>query len=96
MSNQQKNNEEEVDLGSLFVIIGKEFRNFFNFIGGIFKGVFHFVISVLIFVKRNMIILAAATFLGIIIGFILDYNKPIIFDFLFQLVLHLEFFRSQK
>ena len=44
-TNQQKessksNNEEEVDLGSLFVIIGKGFSKFFNFIGGIFKGIF--------------------------------------------------------
>ena len=32
MSTNQKNNEEEVDLGSLFVIIGKGFSNFFSFI----------------------------------------------------------------
>ena len=32
MSTKNQNNEEEVDLGSLFVIIGKGFKNFFNFI----------------------------------------------------------------
>ena len=37
MSTDQKNNEEEVDLGSLFIIIGRCFFNFFNFIGNIFK-----------------------------------------------------------
>jgi hypothetical protein len=42
MSTNQNKNEEEVDLGSLFVIIGKGFSNFFNFIVTIFKGVFHF------------------------------------------------------
>ena len=44
MSTKNQNNEEEVDLGSLFVIIGKGFKNFFNFIGSIFKGIFHFLI----------------------------------------------------
>ena len=52
MSTAKNNNEEEVDLGSLFVIIGKGFKNFFNFIGSIFKGAFHFLISILLF-KRN-------------------------------------------
>ena len=31
MSTAKNNNEEEVDLGSLFVIIGNGFKNFFNF-----------------------------------------------------------------
>ena len=44
----QKNNEEEVDLGSLFVIIGRGFSKFFNFIGSIFKGIFHAFIIILI------------------------------------------------
>ena len=48
MSTAKNNNEEEVDLGSLFVIIGKGFKNFFNFIGSIFKGIFHFLISCII------------------------------------------------
>ena len=47
--NSKSNNEEEVDLGSLFVAIGKGFSNFFNFIGDIFKGAFHSIILVLIF-----------------------------------------------
>ena len=36
MSTKQ-NNEEEVDLGSLFIIIGNGFKKLFNFIGGVFK-----------------------------------------------------------
>ena len=42
---KQQNNEEEVDLGSLFIIIGKGFSKFFNFIGSIFKGIFDFLIE---------------------------------------------------
>ena len=44
--NSKSNNEEEVDLGSLFVIIGKGFSKFFNFIGAIFKGIFHSIILI--------------------------------------------------
>ena len=55
MSTNQRNNEEEVDLGSLFLIIGKGFSKLFNFIGNIFKDIFHVVITILIFVKKNII-----------------------------------------
>jgi len=52
--NQHKNNhEEEVDLGTLFQIIGRGFAKFFNFIGSIFKGIFHLLIISLIFLKTN-------------------------------------------
>jgi hypothetical protein len=52
---KDKNNEDEVDLGALFLIIGKGFTKFFNFIGSIFKGIFHGFISILIFFKSNII-----------------------------------------
>jgi hypothetical protein len=74
-TNQQKQNEEEVDLGSLFVIIGRGFRNFFNFIGSIFKGVFHFFIIVLIFLKTNIVKIAIAALIGGIIGAFLEFKK---------------------
>ena len=54
MSTKQ-NNEEEVDLGSLFIIIGNGFKKLFNFIGGVFKGLFHFFILILLFIKENLI-----------------------------------------
>jgi hypothetical protein len=76
-TNQQKNtNEEEVDLGSLFVIIGKGFKNFFNFIGSIFKGIFDFLINILLFLKSNIIKISGALILGIVIGFFLETSKP--------------------
>lgn len=70
MSTNQTNNknEEEVDLGSLFVIIGKGFSNFFNFIGNIFKSIFHAIITILIFIKENTIKIAVAAAVGFIIG----------------------------
>ena len=74
MSTNQKNNEEEVDLGSLFVIIGKGFSNFFNFIGSIFKGIFHFLISVLLFLKEHLLKIVIAGVIGIIAGVFLEVN----------------------
>ena len=75
MSTNQTNNEEEVDLGSLFVIIGKGFSRFFNFIGNIFKGIFHGIILILIFLKNNIIKIGIAAILGGGIGAFLEVNK---------------------
>lgn len=73
-ANQQpkNNNEEEIDLGSLFQIIGKGFANFFNFIGSIFKGIFHAIIVVLLFLKTNIIAISIAGLIGGVIGFFLE------------------------
>jgi hypothetical protein len=76
MSTNQKNNEEEVDLGSLFAIIGKGFSNFFNFIGNIFKGIFHAVIFSLIFLKENSIKISIAAVLGLVAGVFLETTTP--------------------
>ena len=69
------NNEEEVDLGSLFVIIGKGFSKFFNFIATIFKGIFHFFISILIFLKDNFIKIGIAAIIGLVAGIFLETSK---------------------
>ncbi|MFK8059273.1 MAG: hypothetical protein AB8B78_04190 [Polaribacter sp.] len=76
MSTDQKNNEEEVDLGSLFVIIGKGFSKFFNFIGSIFKAIFDFIISILIFLKNHIIPIGIAAIIGGGIGVFLEVKKP--------------------
>ncbi len=75
MSTDQKNNEEEVDLGSLFVIIGRGFSNLFNFIKGIFTGIFHRIISILIFLKNNIIKIGIAAFIGGVLGIFLEVKK---------------------
>jgi hypothetical protein len=74
--NSKSNNEEEVDLGSLFLIIGKGFSKFFNFIGGIFKGFFHFLITILIFLRENSLKIGIAGFIGLIAGFFLELKTP--------------------
>ncbi|WP_339660433.1 hypothetical protein [uncultured Polaribacter sp.] len=76
MSTDQKNNEQEVDLGSLFVIIGKGFSKFFNFIGAIFKGIFDFIITILIFLKENIVKIGITTIIGLVIGVFLETTTP--------------------
>lgn len=73
---KQQNNEEEVDLGSLFIIIGKGFSKFFNFIGSIFKGIFDFLIEILLFLKKNFIKIGLSTIFGAVCGFLLQSNSP--------------------
>lgn len=73
---QNKNNEEEVDLGSLFQIIGKGFTKLFNFIGNIFKGIFHFIILILIFLKENIIKIGIAGLIGLVVGVFLEVKTP--------------------
>jgi hypothetical protein len=76
-TNQQNNtNEEEVDLGSLFIVIGKGFSKFFNFIRSIFKGAFHFIITILIFLKHNFLKIGIAALVGILIGVFLEVKTP--------------------
>ena len=75
MSTNQKNSEEEVDLGSLFVIIGRGFSNFFTFIGKILTSIFHFIIEILLFLKKHFVKLAIAALIGGVIGGVLEYNK---------------------
>jgi len=75
MSTNQKDNEEEVDLGSLFVTIGKGFSNLFNFIGNIFKGLFHLIICILIFFKTNIVKIGVASLLGFLLGIFLEVIK---------------------
>jgi hypothetical protein len=79
MSTNQQNKEEEVDLGSLFIIIGNGFKKFFNFIGRIFTGIFHFFISILLFLKENVIKLSIATIIGAGVGVYFETQKEDVF-----------------
>ncbi|CAM1360281.1 hypothetical protein [Tenacibaculum xiamenense] len=73
MSNYK--NEEEVDLGSLFLIIGRGFSKLFNFIGKIFTSIFYFFIEILLFFKKNFKKLGIAFVIGAIIGLIIELNE---------------------
>lgn len=73
MSTKQQK-EEEVDLGSLFQIIGKGFVKLFNFIGSILKEVFHILILTLIFIRSHLLKFVIAAVLGGGAGLYLELN----------------------
>lgn len=75
MSNQTKNNEEEIEVGSLFVALGNGLKNLFNFLGSIFKGIFDFLIQILLFLKKNIIKIGVAALIGGGVGLFLELNK---------------------
>ena len=72
-----QNNSDEIDLGQLFQMIGRGFQKFFNFIGSIFKGIFHIIMLFLLFVQKNIILIGAAIIVGGIGGFFLDQITPV-------------------
>jgi hypothetical protein len=69
---QKQNNSEEVDLGQLFQMVGNAFRSFFNFMGRILNGVFLAFIWLILFVKKNIILLGVAGVVGFALGLIQD------------------------
>ncbi|WP_299713005.1 hypothetical protein [uncultured Tenacibaculum sp.] len=75
MSDQHHKESEEVDLGSLFVIIGRGFSKLFNFIGTIFKAIFSFIITSLLFLKANIIKLVIAAVVGGATGIFFEYKS---------------------
>ena len=75
--NQITTKDEEVDLGQLFSMIGKMFTDFFNFIGKILKGIFHYLILFFIFLKGHIVKLSIAVLLGGTLGFASDNFIPI-------------------
>lgn len=80
MATQNNPQNEEIDLGNLFKVIGQGFSNLFNAIGNFFKGLFHFFILLLIFFRNNAFKLGIAVISGAIIGFILDTTSPRIYS----------------
>jgi hypothetical protein len=72
----QQNSSDEIDLGQLFQMIGRGFQKFFNFIGSIFKGIFHAIILFLLFVQKHIIVISTALIMGGAIGYVLDRIAP--------------------
>lgn len=76
MSKQNIQKDEEVDLGSLFEVIGKGFQKLFIAIGKFFIGIFNLLVLALVFIRNNAIKLSLSILIGAIIGFVLDYSLP--------------------
>lgn len=66
---------DEVDLGSLFKVLGKGIQNFFNTLGRFFTTLYHYLILFLLFLRNNAIKLSLATLIGAGIGLYFDLTK---------------------
>jgi len=65
--------EEEVDLGHIFLIIGRGFSNLFHFIRNIFKSIFIWFLSFLLFIRRNFKLLVLGSILGALLGGVYEF-----------------------
>ena len=74
-ANNHKPNED-VEIGQLFKIIGKGFENMFRFIGSVFNKFFIAFVWLVFFIRKRIIILSAAAFLGSITGVIIEITFP--------------------
>ena len=77
MAKQNIPQDDEVDLGSLFKVIGKGFKNLFSEIGQFLKIIYHVLILLLIFLRKNALKLGISVFIGAALGFYLDLSQPI-------------------
>jgi len=95
---------EEVDLGQLFNMIGRLFDRFFNFIGSIFKAIFSVFIYALKAIISNFKIIVIVLLLAGVLGFILQRTQKDIyesqmlvkpyFDSKFQLVTNINYYNA--
>ena len=67
---------EEVELGQLFKIIGKGFENIFRFIKSIFSLIFMSFTWLVFFIRKRLIVLVVAAFLGLITGVVIEIVLP--------------------
>ena len=72
MSTKKSASEEEIELGNLFLVIGKGFSKLFKFIGKIFTTLFNVFISLLLFIKKHILKLAITAVIGFVIGYLLE------------------------
>ncbi len=66
--------EDEIDLGQLFILIGKGFSNLFHFIGSIFTSIFSWFLLFLLFIRSNAKKIFLGAFLGASLGGVYHYG----------------------
>lgn len=72
MSKEKKSKEEDIELGSLLILIGKGFSKIFISIASIFTGLFHRGILVLLFFRSHLRKLILAALIGAGIGSVIE------------------------
>ncbi len=75
MTTKKQSQEEEIELGSLFVLIGKGFSAILKAVQQLLTYFFHVLITFLLFVKKHVIKLSLAALLGGVLGGFLETNK---------------------
>jgi hypothetical protein len=80
MSEKTSRSEEEIDLGQLFVIIGKGFGNVSKFLGSILSGTLQLLVSILLFFKEHLLKFAIAGFVGLVMGLFIDLLKEPVYS----------------
>ena len=75
MSTKKPASEEEIELGNLFLVIGKGISNFFKFLGNILASLYQLFIDLLLFVRKHFLKLAISAIIGLVIGYFLEGNK---------------------
>ncbi|KPM30952.1 Hypothetical protein I595_2931 [Croceitalea dokdonensis DOKDO 023] len=77
MANQaNQNNNDEIDLGQLFQLIGRGVQKISNFFAAIIKSLFAGLIAILLFIQNNALVLIISAILGAAAGYILDNILP--------------------
>jgi hypothetical protein len=76
----QLGNNEEVDLGQLFRLIGNAFDKLFRFIKSIFKGLFNLLMLSLIFTQKHYIKFVIAGVIGLALGFYLEKQRGVLYE----------------
>ena len=69
-------NKQNIDLEKTFQFIGDGFSYIFNAIGSFFKTLLHYLILGLSFLRKNFLVLAIATVIGAVYGYISEQANP--------------------
>jgi len=75
MTTKKQPQEEEIELGSLFVLIGKGFSAILKAVQQLLSFFFHVLITILLFVKKQVVKLSIAVVIGGLVGGFLEMDK---------------------
>jgi len=65
--------EDDIDIGTLFSLIGKGFNSIFVFIINLFKTLYHWIILFILFIRSNFLKMALMAVIGGLLGGIYQY-----------------------
>lgn len=72
-SNPDDIKEDDIDIGTLFTLIGKGISSVFEFIAQVFQTLFHWVLLLILFLRSNFRKIALAAIIGGLLGSVYQY-----------------------